>query len=188
MPPLAMAAARFLIAGSLLFTWVRVRGAPAPTVQQWKSAAISGTLLLAGGNGAVVVAEQWVASGLVALLVASVPLWLVILDAIFGSRTRPSARTTAGLLVGFAGVGLLAASPGRGTGGSSGLFGTILILCGSLSWAAGSLLSRYMRDRPRPRMLVSMQMLGGGGARTIVATLAGEWGAVDILERGPTPT
>lgn len=169
MPPLGMAAFRFLIAGTLMYVWSRSRGVPAPTRAQWKSGATSGTLLLVGGNGAVVVAEQWVPSGLVALIVATVPLWMVILDAVFGSKSRPSTRATVGLLGGFAGVGILAGSPGVGGGGPQELFGAVLVLGGSLCWAIGSLVSRYAKDPPRPRMLVATQMLSGSAVFAVLA-------------------
>ena len=180
MPPLAMAAVRFLTAGSLLFVWARSRGARIPSGAHWRAAAISGTLLLAGGNGAVVIAEQWVPSGLVALLVASVPLWMVILDRFFGSRARPTRRTVIGLTVGFGGVALLAGSLGVGAGGGKELFGAFLVMGGSLCWAAGSLHSRYIKDPPRPRMLVAMQMLSGGVVLAVMAALTGDWARVDI--------
>jgi drug/metabolite transporter (DMT)-like permease len=180
MPPLAMAAVRFLTAGTLLFVWARSRGARIPSGAHWRAAAISGTLLLAGGNGAVVIAEQWVPSGLVALLVASVPLWMVILDRFFGSRARPTRRTVIGLTVGFGGVALLAGSLGVGAGGGKELFGAFLVMGGSLCWAAGSLHSRYIKDPPRPRMLVAMQMLSGGVVLAVMAALTGDWARVDI--------
>jgi drug/metabolite transporter (DMT)-like permease len=174
MPPLGMASLRFLIAGTLMYVWSRSRGVPAPTRAQWKSGAISGSLLLAGGNGAVVVAEQWVPSGLVALIVATVPLWMVLLDAAFGSHTRPSSRAMVGLLVGFGGVGILAGSPGVGAGGPQEVFGVVLVLGGSLCWAIGSLVSRYVKDPPRPRMLVATQMLAGGVVFAVLALAFGE--------------
>jgi drug/metabolite transporter (DMT)-like permease len=174
MPPLGMASFRFLVAGVLLYAWARGRGSPHPTARQWRDGALSGTLLLAGGNGAVVVAEQWVPSGLVALLVATVPLWLVVLDALLGSRVRPTARTIGGLVIGFGGVALLAGSPGVGGGGRSELVGAGLALCAAASWAAGSLVSRYAVDPPRPRMRVATQMLAGSVVLGVLALLAGE--------------
>lgn len=179
MPPLGMAAIRFVIAGSLMFAWARWRGAELPTRRQWRDAAISGTLLLAGGNGAVVVAEQWVPSGLTALLVASVPLWLVVLDTSFGSRVRPSRRTTLGLAGGFVGVAALAGSPGVGAGGVQELLGALLVLGGSASWAIGSLYSRYAKLPARPRMLVAMQMLTGGVALAALSLAFGEASGFD---------
>ena len=181
-PPLGMASVRFLIAGTLMYVWSRARGVQAPTAAQWKSGAISGTLLLAGGNGAVVVAEQWVPSGLVALIVATVPLWMVILDAAFGSRSRPSRRSAAGLLAGFLGVGLLAGSPGVGAGGTLELFGAVLVLGGSVCWAIGSLVSRYAEDPPRPRMLVATQMLSGGLVFAVLSIGFGEFDGFSIVQ------
>lgn len=179
MPPLSMAAVRFAIAGALLYVWMRGRGAPAPTRAQWKDAAVAGTLLLAGGNGAVVVAEQWVPSGLVALLVAAVPLWLVLLDAVVGSRARPGSRATLGLVVGFGGVALLTGSPGAGAGGPRELLGALLVLGGALAWAGGSLYSRYAQAPPRPRMFVAMQMLAGSVPLAVLAVAFGELGRID---------
>ena len=174
LPPLGMAAVRFLIAGTLMYTWLRARGASAPTLAQWRSGAISGTLLLVGGNGAVVVAEQWVPSGLVALIVATVPMWMVLFDAGFGSGARPSNRARMGLVFGFMGVGVLAGSPGVGGGGRQEILGAFLVLGGSICWAIGSLVSRYVEDPPRPAMLVATQMLTGGAIFTILSLASGE--------------
>ena len=174
LPPLGMAAVRFLIAGTLMYTWLRARGASAPTLAQWRSGAISGTLLLVGGNGAVVVAEQWVPSGLVALIVATVPMWMVLFDAGFGSGARPSNRVRMGLVFGFMGVGVLAGSPGVGGGGRQEILGAFLVLGGSICWAIGSLVSRYVEDPPRPAMLVATQMLTGGAIFTILSLASGE--------------
>jgi drug/metabolite transporter (DMT)-like permease len=135
-PPLLMASGRFLFAGALLYGWMRWRGAPKPTTAQWRAAAVSGPLMLAGGNGAVVVAEQWVPSGVTALLVASVPLWMVVLEPAFGPRVAPSRRVQIGLLVGFAGVALLGGAPTGGSGPHA-VLGSVLVLGGCASWAAG---------------------------------------------------
>ena len=174
MPPLLMASARFLVAGVFLYGWARARGIPRPTASQWKAAAISGSLLLVGGNGAVVTAEQWVPSGLVALLAATVPLWMVLLDVRFGARVRPSRRAVVGLAVGFTGVVLLAGSPGVGAGGARELFGGFVVLCGSLSWAAGSIYSRYTTQMTRPELWVGMQMLAGGTVLGLLSLALGE--------------
>lgn len=174
MPPLGMASLRFFIAGGLLYGWARLRGVPNPTRRQWRDGAISGTLLLAGGNGAIVIAEQWIPSGLVALLVATVPLWLVLLDTLVGSRIRPSGRTVVGLVVGFGGVAVLAGSPGVGAGGPQELLGVVVVLGGALCWAGGSLYSRYASEPPRPRMVVATQMLSGACVLGAIALLSGE--------------
>jgi drug/metabolite transporter (DMT)-like permease len=180
MPPLLMASVRFLTAGGLLFAWAKARGSavgavPRPDGGQWRAAAIAGGLMLGGGNGAVTVAEQWVPSGIAALLVASVPLFLVVLDALFGSRTRPSVRAQVGLVVGFGGVALLAGSPGVGQGGPLEMVGGLLILGGCAAWAAGSLYLRYAPSPPQPLLWVGMQMICGGGILGVLALVTGEW-------------
>jgi drug/metabolite transporter (DMT)-like permease len=182
MPPLGMASVRFLIAGTMMYVWARSVGAATPTPRQWRDGAISGTLLLAGGNGAVVVAEQWVPSGLVALLVAAVPLWLVLLDTFFGSKRRPSTRALGGILVGFAGVGLLAGSPGVGQGGARELLGAAIVMAGSMCWAAGSLYSRHRGSSLRPRMLVASQMLSGGVVLGVLAVSLGETSGFSVAD------
>jgi drug/metabolite transporter (DMT)-like permease len=179
MPPLSMAAARFLVAGGAAYAWSLSRGDERPSPRQWRDAAVAGTLLLAFGNGAVVVAEQWVPSGLTALLVGSVPLWLVVLDALFGSRGRPSPRAGVGLMVGFGGLVLLAGSPGVGAGGVHELGGALLVLFGAFAWAAGSLYSRHASTPPRARTWVGMQMLAGGAALTLLAVASGEVATLD---------
>jgi drug/metabolite transporter (DMT)-like permease len=179
LPPLLMASARFLVAGAILFAWSIARGAPAPGASQWRAAAVAGGLMLAAGNGAVTVAEQWVPSGMVALLVASVPLWLVVLDQFFGSRARPSARALTGLLVGFGGVALLAGAPGLGQGGPEELFGAALVLGGCASWAAGSLYLRYVPAPGFPLLWVAMQMITGGVILGLVSGATGDWRGLD---------
>jgi drug/metabolite transporter (DMT)-like permease len=93
---------------------------------------------------------------------------------LFGARIRPSRRTMVGLAAGFVGVGVLAGSPGVGAGGIEEMFGAVLVLAGSVSWAAGSLFSRYARLPARPRMLVAMQMLAGGAVLALLSLASGE--------------
>lgn len=179
LPPLLMAAARFLVTGSLLYAWARSHGAPRPTRGQWRSAVIVGGLLFVAGNGSVVVSEQWVASGLVALLVAVVPLWMVVVDWLWGSGTRPSPRTMAGLLLGFAGVGFLAGGPGAGSPAGHQVAGSFLVLGGTLAWASGSIYARHAHVPPRPWLWIGMQMLAGGILLLPVAAAAGELSRFD---------
>jgi drug/metabolite transporter (DMT)-like permease len=153
---------------------MRARGEPEPTRAQWRAAVISGPLMLAGGNGAVVVAEQWVPSGVTALLVASVPLWMVVLEPFFGPRSRLSRRVQLGLLVGFGGVAMLGGSPTGGTGGPLAVLGALLVLLGCASWAAGSLYTRTAPAPKNPLVLVAMQMLTGGVALGLLSLLLGE--------------
>ena len=180
LPPLLMAAARFIVAGALLYAWTWARGAPRPTAAQWRAASVVGGLLLVGGNGAVVVAQQWVPSGLAALLVGTVPLWMVVVDLGWGGRRAPTVRTGAGILVGFGGVALLAGSPGAGAGGARELLGAALVVAGALSWAVGSIYSRHAPMPPAPRRWVAMQMLCGGALLVLAGLATGELAGVDL--------
>src|SRR3990170_3969957 len=149
LPPLLSASVRFLVAGSLLYAWTVRRGdaeSDRPTKIQWRSAAIIGTLLLLGGNGGVVWAEKTIPSGIAALLVALVPLWMALLDRLFfGGHLR--ARAIVGLVAGFGGAALLL---GSGASGDVDLVGMLFVVGASLSWALGSLWSRTAPLPKRP--------------------------------------
>jgi drug/metabolite transporter (DMT)-like permease len=176
LPPFLMAGVRFLVAGTLLYGWARIRtGAPAPTRAQWRSAAVVGVLLLVTGNGAVVWAQQWVHSGLVALLAATVPLWLVLLDWLGWGARRPGLAVVAGLALGLLGVAALAGAPEIGREGMGmAMAGVGVVLVGAVSWAAGSLLSRSSHLPPSPSLAASAEMLAGGAALLAVGLVAGE--------------
>ncbi len=179
LPPLLMAGVRFLIGGGVLLLWAWARGADRPTAKLWKVSAISGILMLLGGNGAVVWAEQSVPSGLVALLVATVPLWIVLQDWASGRGGAPGTRTTFGILWGFAGVALLVTGSEIGMAGPQDLFGGILVLFGAGCWSAGSLVARYGARPASPALGNGMQMVAGGGALLLVGLLLGEPAAFD---------
>ncbi len=166
-PPFLMAGVRFLIAGTALFVWLRLRGAAAPTGKQWGGAALVGGLLLLGGNGGVVLAEQWVASGLTALGVATVALWSALFAGLWGQW--PRRLEWVGLAVGFAGVALLnlegnlRASPA----------GAAALLVATTSWALGSMWSRHL-ELPRGFMAAAAEMLAGGVLLVAAGLLTGE--------------
>jgi len=179
-PPLLMAGVRFVVAGGVLYAWARAHGAPRPTGRQWRDAAIAAALMLIGGNGAVVLAEQWVPSGLAALIVSAVPLWMVLLDWRWGSRSRPTRRVVVGLVAGFGGVALLAGSPGVGKGGVMEIIGAVLLLFGGAFWAAGSLFSRYAPRPQHPGVWVATQMLTGGLMFMVISAAVGDLGGLDL--------
>lgn len=179
LPPFLMAGVRFLVAGLLLLAWVRIRRAPRPAPGEWRRAWITGGLLLLGGNGAVVWAEQWIPSGLVALLVASVPLWMVLVDWGWGRGARPTAGLLAGMAWGLVGVGLLVAGQGMGPRGAQGLVAAIAVLLGSVSWAVGSIVSRYAPPATSPQGATARQMVAGGVLLLGAGLLAGEAGRLD---------
>ena len=175
-PPYLMLGSRFMISGIILYLWARSRGAPAPARREWRDAAIVGIFLLAGGNGAVGWAVQRTPSGIAALLVASVPLWMVVIDWARPHGKRPSLIVAFGLLVGLAGVGVLALPGGAsGNGGASGI-GAIVLILGSISWAAGSIYSRHGAHPESAQMFTSLQMIIGSSALLIIGVGAGELG------------
>jgi drug/metabolite transporter (DMT)-like permease len=179
-PPFTMAGLRFVTAGGVLYVWTRWhRGVAAPTRAEWRSCAIVGGLLLLGGNGAVVWSEQWVPSGLAALLVATVPLWMVLLDWGVGG-SRPGPGLFLGLLWGLAGVGLLVGTPGVDPGEPLQLAGTAALLGASVSWAAGSIYSRSGGLPTSPRLATAMQMLTGGGMLLALGLVSGEIPKIDL--------
>ncbi|HEY3204730.1 MAG TPA: EamA family transporter [Thermoanaerobaculia bacterium] len=173
-PPFILAGLRHLTAGLLLFAWMRLRGTPAPEPRHWRSAAIIGGLLLLGGNGLVTWAEQRVPSGLAAIIVASVPIWMTVLDGI-QNRERPHGVVIVGLALGLAGLAFLIA-PGRLAGGSRvDPLGAAALLTAALLWAVGSLASRRAALPSSTLLAVSMEMIAGGAILLATASLAGEW-------------
>jgi drug/metabolite transporter (DMT)-like permease len=170
-PPFLMAGARYLIAGGVLYLWVRKSGAPRPTRVHWRSALLIGGLLLLGGNGGVVWAEQKVPSGIAALLVSMVPLWMVLMDWLRPAGTRPNWKVLTGVALGFAGLLLLV----RPTAGLSiDPLGVAALLLATLSWAWGSLRSRSVELPASPLLATAMEMLGGGGLLLVAGLVTGE--------------
>jgi drug/metabolite transporter (DMT)-like permease len=178
-PPYTMSGARFIVSGLILYVASRWRGSPAPTRREWRDAVIVGALLLAGGNGAVGWAEQRVPSGITALLVASVPMWAVLIDWIRPHGKQPSLVVSIGLLIGLAGVGILAA-PEFGSGGSSAVaVGAVVLILGSISWAAGSIFSRQSARPSSALMSTALQMIGGSAFLLLIGVALGELGRLD---------
>ena len=172
-PPYLMAGGRFLVSGIILYTWARLRGSPNPSRAEWRDSVIVGALLLCAGNGAVGWAEQRVPSGVTALLVASVPLWMVLLDWIRPHGKRPSAIVGLGLIVGLLGVAWLAL-PGSGGPGRVNTAGAAMLLFGSISWAGGSIYSRQGARPASAEMTTGIQMISGSFGLLLVATVMGE--------------
>jgi drug/metabolite transporter (DMT)-like permease len=172
-PPFLMAATRHTIAGALLYSFARLRGAPRPRPEHWRSTAIIGALLLLLGNGGVVWAEQRVSSGMAALLICSEPMWIVLFAWMRRDGRRPSPLVVAGLLVGFAGLVLLV-RPGHGGAVAVDRLGVVAVLIASISWAAGSLYVQRATLPSSPLLATAMQMLCGGGLLFAASALTGE--------------
>ena len=179
-PPFIMGGVRFLISGAMLYLWARSRGAPRPTRLHWRNAIIAGGFLLLGGNGAVVWAEQFVPSGLTALLVSILPFWLVIIEWIRPPRRRPSAAVLVGLVLGFVGIIVLVGPSDVGGHGDVMPLGALVLILGSLSWAIGSFWSRDAQLPESGLLTTGMEMIGGGVLLLVVGTLAGEFSHLDI--------
>ena len=179
-PPFIMGGVRFLISGALLYAWARYRGAPTPTRLHWRNAIIAGGFLLLGGNGAVVWAEQFVPSGLTALLVSILPFWLVIIEWARPPRKRPSVAVLLGLVLGFVGIIVLVGPGDVGGQGNVSLVGALVLILGSLSWAIGSFWSRDASLPESGLLTTGMEMLGGGALLLIVGVLSGELSHFDI--------
>jgi drug/metabolite transporter (DMT)-like permease len=179
-PPFLMGGIRFLISGALLYWWARFRGAPRPTMLHWRNAIIAGAFLLLGGNGAVVWAEQFVPSGLTALLVSILPFWLVIIEWVRPPHKRPTGPVIVGLVLGFIGIIVLVGPSALGGHSDVSSLGALVLILGSLSWAIGSFWSRDAQLPESGLLTTGMEMLGGGALLLIVGVLAGEISSFDI--------
>jgi drug/metabolite transporter (DMT)-like permease len=181
LPPFAMAGARFAVAGAILYLWARLRGAPTPSRAELRGAAVAGFFLLLGGNGAVVWAEQRVPSGITALLVATVPVWMVLLDWLRPGGTRPRAGVFVGLALGLVGLVLLVGRGGLGAGSQGAdIMGAAVLVVGSILWAIGSLYVRHHARPTSPIVTNAVQMLAGGMALFVAGALVGELGRLDL--------
>lgn len=167
-PPLLLAGISFVIAGSLMYAFLRWRGAPAPTWTQWKAAGIIGILLLTCGNGAVSVAEHTgVASGVAALAVATVPLFTLLCGYFWGARN--TRLEWAGIVLGLIGIAML----NLGSNLQSSPLGAALLIFAAAAWAFGSVWSKHL-PLPQGAMASAVEMLVGGVALLIASALSGE--------------
>jgi drug/metabolite transporter (DMT)-like permease len=175
LPPFLLAAMRFTTAGTVMFLWLWARGTPVPDKKQTFHAAIAGVLLLLGGNGLVVWAEQTVSSSLTALLVAVTPVWFVLLDWMRPHGTRPVIHTVLGMMLGFAGVALLVTGHNlSGATLSQNPWGIIALILAGICWASGSLWARYNAKPKSPWMNSALQMTCGGISLAAVSLVRGE--------------
>ncbi len=181
LPPFLMAAARFLIAGTVLYVWARfVAGAARPGRAQWRAAAIVGSLLLLGGNGLVVWSELRIPSGVAALLGGTTPVWMVLIDWWRRGGVRPSGQVVLGLLCGLVGLVWLIGPDSLAGGGRIDLLGAAAVVVAGIAWAAGSIYQRHAPMPASPSLSTAMQMLTGGAGLLVVASALGEWSHADV--------
>ena len=174
LPPLLMMGMRHVCAGAALYAWTRLRGTPAPKLREWLHPALIGALLFLGGHGSLAWAEQHVPSGIAALLVATLPMWIVVLARIKGTEGKFGGRALSGLVLGFLGVAVLFGPDVLRHSGEVNLLGAVAVLFGTFIWAAGTIYMRSVKMPDSPVISSAMQMLAGGMALMIAATLTRE--------------
>ncbi len=180
-PPFLMAGSRFVLAGGLMYLAARRRGEARPAPGDWLKATGLGLLLLTGGNGGVVWAAKMVPSSLAALLVATSPLWMVTLNWLWLKDARPGFMTWSGVVLGLAGIGLLAGGESAFLGaGPVDPFWAAVLTGAAFLWGLGSVAARKARLPVSAVMSTAMQMLGGGAALLVLGAAAGEWGQLTV--------
>lgn len=176
-PPASVGAIRFVVAGVLLAAVLKARGVPLPARAHWRGLAIVGVLLIGVGNGMVVVAEQWVPSGIAAVVIATTPFWMAGLEALIPGGERFSRRTIVGMTIGFMGI-LLLLWPDLTAGGTVGrqfLLGLIALQFAEIGWSAGTAYSRRHAREENALGAAALQMIFGGVAMLVVAVAGREW-------------
>lgn len=182
LPPFLSAGLRFVVSGVILLAWRRLSGDAVPTLRQWRSAAIVGTLLLLGGNGLVCWAEQTVPSGVAALIIGAVPMFLVIAEAVRPNGARPTLRVLIGLVIGFIGIYLLVGPSVFSDGMPLNMSGVAALLFASLLWAVGSIYSKTV-DLPKTALMTTgAEMLAGGFALLVVSVLSEQWSLFSLTQ------
>ncbi|MEX1172469.1 MAG: EamA family transporter [Chloroflexota bacterium] len=178
-PPFLMAGARFLLAGAALLAWTVVRGGRdfvPPTRREWRDSAIVGALLLGGGMGSVAWGEQTIPSGIAALLVALMPVWVAVFGGIFLGERLPR-MAVAGIIVGFIGVAILVGPTALGSAGALDPAGVVALIISPIAWSIGSLFASHRAVLPRrPLVNTGAQMVTGGGVLMVMALVSGEFG------------
>jgi drug/metabolite transporter (DMT)-like permease len=170
-----MAGTRFIIAGGIILAWTGFKRIRRPSVANWRTAAIVGGLLLLGGNGGVTWAEQTVPSSLAAVLITTVPIWMVLVELFEKGRKFPTPHVVIGLLVGFSGVVFLVEPSDLAGGSNANFLGAVVIVLAGLSWGIGSIYSKHAPQPKSQLQATGLEMLAGGILLTIAALISGEF-------------
>ena len=179
-PTFLMGGSRFLISGILVYIYLRMRGREKPTLKEWRIESFIGLLLLATANGSVVMAEHTVPSGLAALIVATVSLWMVLLNWLWNRTDPPNFGIISGIIIGFIGLIILVGPQNVSDGTNVDPFGASLLLFASFIWAAGSVYSKTAHHPNSPMISASMQMISGGIFLLIFSALNGEFSDLNL--------
>lgn len=179
LPPYLMISLRFLVAGLILYGWSKWKGESNPDLSTVKAHGFSGILMLVGGTGSVVWGEQYIPSGLAAIIVAALPIWFILLDRAQWKTYFQNKLIVTGIILGFAGIIYLFAFQQSGGGRAVSsrhmqFFSIALITAGSVAWAAGSLYSRNIRSASSTTMTVSLQLLAAGLFSLLLSAVLGE--------------
>jgi drug/metabolite transporter (DMT)-like permease len=180
-PPFFAASFRFLCAGAILYGYSRWRGMPHPNRRQWKSTALLGLVMFAGDYGCLFWGEKEVPSGLAAVIAATIPVWILLLDWWFAGAQRPNAKSLAGIVLGISGVLLLMLPAGVQSTGFT--ISALVLLLGCLLWAGGTIASRRLELPPQLSMSAGLQMAWGGSFLFLLSAATGELAALPGLSR-----
>ena len=184
-PPALLGGIRYAVAGIVLAAWVLWRGEKLPARAHHGGLALLGFLMIVLGNGGVIWAEQWVPSGIAAVIVASAPFWTNGIEALLPAGDRFTGRTLAGLSIGFGGI-LLLVWPDLAAGGAYGrqfLYGVVAIQIACIGWSLGSIYSRRHAPEENAFGSSALQMLYGGAIMLAIATARGEWANLSFSAR-----
>ncbi len=184
-PPFLMAGIRFSVAGLLLFSWCYFNTEKKPTMSDWGKASVPGILMFVGGNGSLTWSEQFIPSGLASLVIASVPVWLVILNWLFVDKKRPETFTIIGIILGLTGVAFLFGIDNTvlidvSNHEYSVKAGLFILTFASISWAAGSLIARKAKTSVSLPFTISMQIISGGFVLILIGSISGEWTQLSV--------
>lgn len=181
LPPFASGAIRFLLAGAIMYALLRIKGRAPLREVPWKQAILAGILLSGIGNGFVIWGQQTVPSGIAALLVAALPLWILLFDTLGFARRRPGLKDLAGSVIGLGGV-VLIVSQTRSFDGSGAILPTLSILFATFAWSIGTLVQRAAVKPGQVGAFACAQMLAGAATQALCALVAGEWPQVQLTD------
>jgi drug/metabolite transporter (DMT)-like permease len=181
-PPFIMGGTRFLTAGLLVYIWEIYKGQKPPEKYHWLYASLLGILMLLIGQGGIIWAQQYVPSGVAAIIFATVPLWMTLISWVCQGAQRPNNLVIFGLFLGFFGIVLQVKNSLLGVDiNSNHWVGYIVLILAAVSWAWGSVYSRVFRLPASPLMSIALQMLTGGTFYIVVSLLKGEWKQFEVL-------
>lgn len=184
LPPMLFAGLRWLLAGMILFVFLKLRKYKSPDKRDIMHSAVIGIMLLGFGNGLVVFAEQWIPSGLTALLITTTPFWLVGIESFLPNGTKMNFMITAGLLAGLAGVVLIFGGDLNQLFDPIYFTGIIALLLAVFIWALGTLYSKHQKLGIHPLMSASVQMLTAGILQTLLGAILGEVSELSVTTNG----